>query len=189
MGSPFDYSNICKLKNGMKVLIRSLNNGDHGEFIKFIQQTPEETLQFCKVNIRDQDVAHTWLDPGNTARGIPIIALDLVTKKLVGSIYLEKGQGAALRVGEIQHVLVAPHLQGLGLGSLLLDSLITLASKEDFHWLKVEVVTELKSVTKAFESRGFKIKAFLEEYFTDFQGRMYDVALMVRPLLDHKVDF
>ena len=189
MESPFDYSNIFKLKNGMKLLIRSLNNGDHEEFAKFIQQTPEEILQFCRLNIKDQDVVSSWLDPTKAHRGIPLIALDLITKKPIGSIYLEKGQRAALRVGEIQQVLVAQHLQGLGLGSLLLDSLIYLASKENLHWLKAEVVTELKAVTKAFESRGFKIKAFLEDYFTDLQGRMYDVALMVRPLLEHKVDF
>jgi GNAT superfamily N-acetyltransferase len=189
MESPFHYNNICKLKNGMKLLIRSLNNGDHEEFAKFIQQTPEEILQFCKLNIKDQDVVSSVLDPTKGHRGIPLIALDLLTKKPIGSIYLEKGQGPELKVGEIQQVLVAQHLQGMGVGSLLLDSLIYLAHKENLHWIKAEVVTELKSVTKAFESRGFKIKAFLEDYFTDLQGRMYDVALMMRPLLEEKVDF
>jgi L-amino acid N-acyltransferase YncA len=139
--------------------------------------------------LKDQDVVNSWLDSTKAHRGIPLIALDLPTKKPIGSIYLEKGQGAALKVGEIQQVLVAQHLQGLGLGSLLLDSVIDLASKENLHWLKVEVVIELKSVIKAFKSRDFKIKAFLEEYFTDLQGRMYDVVLMARPLLEHKVDF
>jgi GNAT superfamily N-acetyltransferase len=189
MESPLNYSNICKLKNGMKLLIRTLNNGDQEEFAKFIQQTPEETLQFCKLNIKDQDVVNSLLDPTKAHRGILLIALDLVTQKPVGSIYLEKGQGPALKVGEIQQVLVAQHLQGSGLGSLLLDSLIYFASKENLHWLKAEIVTELKNVIKAFESRGFKIKTFLEDYFTDLEGRMYDVALMVRSLLEHKVDF
>jgi hypothetical protein len=124
MESPFNYSNICKLKNGMRLLIRSLNNGDHEEFAKFIQQTPEEILQFCKLNIKDQDVVDSWLDPTKAHRGIPLIALDLVTKKPIGCIYLEKGQCPALRFGEIQQVLVAEHLQGLGVGSLLLDSVI-----------------------------------------------------------------
>jgi GNAT superfamily N-acetyltransferase len=189
MQSPSNYSNICKLKNGRKLLIRSLNNGDHEEFAKFILQTPEEVLQFCKLNIKGQGLVDSLLKPVKAHRGISLIALDLATKKPIGSIYLEKGQGPALKIGEIQQILVAQDLHGLGLGSLLLDSLIYLASQENLHWLKAEVVTELKSVTKAFESRGFKIKAFLEDYFTDLQGRMHDVALMVRPLLEHKVDF
>ena len=189
MESQFQYNNICKLKNDMRLQIRSLNNGDHEEFAKFIQHTPKEILQFCKLNVKDKSVIDSLLDPTKAHKGIPLIALDLVTKKPIGSIYLEKGQGPALKIGEIQQILVAPHLQGLGLGSLMLDSLIYLASKQNLHWLKAEVVTELKSVTKAFESRGFKIKAFLEDYFTDLQGRMYDVALMVRPLLEEKVDF
>ncbi len=166
-----------------------MSNGDHEEFAKFIQQTPEEVLQFCKLNVKDQGVVNSLLNPTEAHRGIPLIALDLVTKKPIGSIYLEKGQGPALRVGEIQQVLVAEHLHGLGVGSLLLGSLIYLASKENLHWLKAEVVTELKTVTKAFESRGFKIRAFLEDYFMDLQGKMYDVVLMVRPLLEEKVDF
>jgi GNAT superfamily N-acetyltransferase len=189
MESLFGYSNICKLRNGMKVLIRSLNNGDHEEFAKFIQETPKEILQFCKLNVKDKSVINSFLDPTRAHQGIPLIALDLVTKKPIGNIYLEKGQGPALKIGEIQQILVAPHLQGLGLGSLMLDSLIYFASQENLHWLKAEVVTELKSVTKAFESRGFKIKAFLEDYFTDLQGRMYDVAFMVRSLREEKVDF
>ena len=170
-------------------MIRLLNNDDLEEFAKFIQQTPEEIFQFCKVNIKDQNVFSSLLDPSKNHRGILLIAMDLVTKKLIGSIYLEKGQGPEVKVGEIQQILVDPNLHGLGLGSLLLDSTIYLASKENLHWLKAEVVIELKNVTKAFESRGFKIKAFLEDYFTDLQGRMYDVALMVRPLLEEKVDF
>ncbi len=189
MESPFDYNNIFRLKNGVRLQIRPLNHADHEEFVKFIQQTPEEILQFCKLNIKDQDVVHSLLDPTKAHRGIALLALDLVTKKPIGSIYLEKGQGPALKVGEIQQLLVAQHLQGMGLGSLLLDTLISLASKKNLHWLKAEILTEMKSVTKAFESRGFKIKAFLEDYFTDLSGRMYDVALMVRPLLKHKVDF
>jgi ribosomal protein S18 acetylase RimI-like enzyme len=189
MESPLDYSNICKLKNGMRLLIRPMNNGDHEEFAQFTQGTPEEILQFCKLNVKDKNVIKSLLDPAKAQRGIPLIALDLVNKKPVGSIYLEKGQGPELKIGEIQQILVAQHLQGVGLGSMLLDSLIYFASRENLHWLKAEVVTELKSVTKAFESRGFKIKAFLEDYFTDLQGRMYDVVLMLRPLIEEKVDF
>ena len=189
MESLVDYSNICKLKNGLKLQIRPWKNSDEEEFTKFIQQTPEEVLQFCKLNVKDEDAVNSWLDPAKVNRSIHLIALELPTKRLIGTIYLEKGQGPALKVGEVQQIIVAQDLQGLGVGTLLLDSLISLTSKENLHWLKAEVVTELKSVTKAFESRGFKIKAFLDDYFTDLQGRMYDVALMVLPLLEEKVDF
>jgi GNAT superfamily N-acetyltransferase len=189
MESPSNYSKFCTLKNGLKLQIRTLNNGDHEGFVKFLEQTPKETLQFCQLDFRDQEVVNSWLDPAKAHQIISLVAMELDTKKPVASIYLKKGHNASLKVGEIQQVLVAQPLQGLGLGSLLLDSLIYLASKQNLHWLKAEVVTDLKTVTKAFESRGFKTKTILEDYFVDLQGKKYDVALMVRPLMAQEMDF
>lgn len=188
-GMKATYIKLSTLKNGLKLQIRPLDNNDQERLEKFLQWTPHELLQFCKQDMRNWEVINSWLDPTNGHRVISLVAIDLDTKKLVGHILLARGQHTAVKVGEIQQILVAPTLQGLGLGSQLLDSLIYLATKENLHWLKVEIVMELKHVIKAFESRGFRTRAILEDYFTDLQGRMHDVALMLRPLVEQKVDF
>jgi len=189
MESLSTYLKLSTLKNGRKLQIRPLNNNDQERLKEFLQWTPHEILQFCKQDMRNREVVNSWLDPTNGYRVISLVAVELDTKQFVGHILLTMGQNTAVKIGEIQQILVAQTLQGLGLGAQLLDSLIHLATKENLHWLKVEVVTDLKHVIKAFESRGFKTRAILEDYFTDMKGKMYDVALMLRPLVEQKVDF
>jgi ribosomal protein S18 acetylase RimI-like enzyme len=86
-------------------------------------------------------------------------------------------------VGDIHQIIVARPYQGSGLGSLMVDELISLALRERLHWLKVEIATELKNVLKAFKNKGFEIKAVLEDYFRDHKGRTHDAALMMLPLV------
>ena len=189
MESLSTYLKLSTLKNGRKLQIRPLNNNDQERLEEFLQWTPHKVLQFCKQDMRNWEVVKSWLDPTNGYRVISLVAIELDTKQFIGHILLAMGQHTAVKIGEIQQILVAQTLQGLGLGAQLLDSLIHLAIKENLHWLKVEVVTDLKHVIKVFESRGFRTRAILEDYFTDKKGKMYDVALMLRPLVKQKVDF
>ncbi len=65
----------------------------------------------------------------------------------------------------------------------MLDELIDLASGERLHWLKAEIAVDLKNIVKAFQGKGFEIRAILEDYFRDSKGATCDVALMMRPLI------
>ena len=183
------YIHLSTLKNGLKLQIRPLNSNDLERLERLLQCTPKELLQFCKQDMRNKEVFNSWLDPAKIYEDISLGAIDLHNKELIGHIFLTKGQHTAAKVGEIQQILVAQTLQGLGVGAKLLDALIYVATKENLHWLKVELVTDLKHVIKGFESRGFRTRAILENYFTDLQGRMYDVALMLCPLVEQKEDF
>lgn len=181
-----NYSKFATLKNGRRVEIRLPREEDRGGLVSFLQRTPKEDVQFCKEDIKNLRLVDCWLGNQNSRRVIFLIAMDMEDRLPVASINLSCGQHADLKVGEIQQILVDQPFQGFGLGSLLLDSLIYLASLAKLNWLKAEVVTDLKPVLKAFESRGFKSKALLEDYYVDFQGRTYDVALMMLPLQGNK---
>lgn len=177
------YHRLANPSIGNGVLIRGLNGQDREELMAFFQQAPAEDVQFCKQDIKDPKVVDYLLNPDNSLRTLSLVAVDMTTHQIVASLNLHKGQRAALHVGEIQQILVSRPLQGLGLGSLILDKLIDLAKEENLHWLKVEVVVELKNVIKALQSRGFQIKAIFDDYYIDAHGRTYDVALMTRSLL------
>ncbi|MFA5111974.1 MAG: GNAT family N-acetyltransferase [Desulfobaccales bacterium] len=183
------YHQFATLTNGRKVVIRFLNGRDRVGLIQFFQAAPKEDLQFCKEDVKNPKVLDYWLKAENAQKIMALVAEDLAGKQIVASLNLYRGQHAALNVGEIQQILVARPFQGLGLGSLILDQLIDLTTKENFHWLKVEVITELKNVIKAFQSRGFRVRATLEDYFRDLQGGTYDVVLMMRNLLKEENDF
>ncbi|MGA9754850.1 MAG: GNAT family N-acetyltransferase [Desulfobaccales bacterium] len=177
------------MTNGKTVVIRFLNGRDRDGLIKLFQQAPQEDVQFCKEDVKNSKVVDYWMNPENSHRIMALVAEDMETKQPVATLNLYRGQNAALNVGEIQQIFLARPFQGLGLGSLILNELIDLASQEKLHWLKVEVVTELKHVIKAFQSRGFKVRANFEDYFRDMKGKTYDVALMMRNFLKEEEDF
>jgi ribosomal protein S18 acetylase RimI-like enzyme len=186
-----DVETYCKfvtLTNGKEVFIRLLNGQDRAGLIKFFQQAPLEDVQFCKQDVKSPMVIDSWLNKENCHRPLTIGAVDIPTNRVVASLNLSKGQQAALKVGDIQQILVSRSFQGLGLGSIILDSLIELGLKENLHWLKVEIVTEMKDIIKAFQSKGFEIKTILDDYFIDSKGTTFDVALMLRPLIKNNYD-
>jgi len=177
------FHRLANLSIGNRVLIRGLSEPDRKELMAFFQQVPAEDVQFCKHDIKDPRVVDYLLNPDNSLRTISLVAVDLSTNQIVANLILHKGQHAALHVGEIHQILVSRPLQGLGLGSLILDKLIDLAQEENLRWLKVEVVVEMKNVIKALQSRGFQIKTIFDDYYIDAQELTYDVALMMRSLL------
>jgi len=182
------YRKFVTLSNGKEVFIRLLNGQDRSGLIKFFQQAPLEDVQFCKQDVKSPMVIDAWMNQGNGHNPLTLVALDIPTNRVVASLNLSKGQQAAKNVGDIQQFIVARPLQGLGLGSLILDGLIELAVKENLHWLKVEIVTEMKVIIKAFQSKGFEIKTILDDYFIDPKGTTFDVALMLRRLIKYDYD-
>ena len=182
------YRKLVTLSNGKEVFIRLLNGQDRDGLIKFFQQAPLEDVQFCKQDVKNPMVIDSWLNHGNCHRPLTIIAVDMPTNRVVASLNLSKGQQAVLNVGDIQQILVSRPFQGLGLGSMILDSLIELGVKENLHWLKAEIVTEMKDIIKAFQSKGFEIRTILDDYFIDLKGTTFDVALMLRPLIKNDYD-
>lgn len=182
----FFYYRLGTLINGKTVMIRHLNEQDREGLINFFHKTPLEDIQFCREDVRNPRVVDSWLNSENSNRTIALIGVDLATKQIIASLNLHKGQKAALNVGDIQQILVARPFQSLGLGSLMLEELVKSASNEKLHWLKVEVVNELKNIIKAFQSKGFEIRATLEDYFMDLKGNKYDAVLMMRQLLKNE---
>jgi ribosomal protein S18 acetylase RimI-like enzyme len=177
------YRKMVVLKNGRQLMIRMLNGQDRDNMVKFFQEAPTEDVQFCKEDVKDPKLVDDWLNWENSRRIMALVGAEVINNQILASLNLSRGRHSAANVGYIQQILVARPLQGLGLGSLMLDELIDLASGEKLHWLQAEIVVELKNILKAFQSKGFEIRAILEDYFRDPRGVTYDVALMMRPLI------
>jgi ribosomal protein S18 acetylase RimI-like enzyme len=182
------YRKIVTLSNGKEVLIRLLNGQDRSGLIKFFQQSPLEDVQFCKQDVKNPMAIDAWMNQGNGHNPLTLVALEIPTNRMVASLNMSKGQQSNRNVGEIQQILVARPFQGLGLGSQIIDVLIELAIKDNLHWLKVEIVTEMKGIIKAFQSKGFYIQTIIDDYFTDIKGTTFDVALMMRSLITKNDD-
>lgn len=189
MESYVGTNKFLNLKNGRRLKIGFLQEQMRDKLIEFFQQAPKEDVQFCKEDVKDPKVVDCWLHPENCHRIFTLVAEDLESKQIVANINLFRGKQIARLVGEIQQMLVARSFQGLGVGSQMLDEVINLAVEKNLKWLKAELLIDMKSVIKAFTSRGFEMKATLEDYATDNQEVAYDVALMLRNLSKGRVDF
>jgi L-amino acid N-acyltransferase YncA len=180
----FSYRKFVTLTNGRKVMFRFINGQDHGGLTELYSEAPPEASRLMKQDVFDPEKLNEWLDHLDYCRLIPLIAIDLEGNQPIGIALLHRGQHTARHVGEIQQVFVCRPFQGLGLGSLMLQELINLAQKDSLQWLKAEVAVEQKNAVKAFEAKGFSIKAFLEDFLIGKDGVTHNVLLLTRPVLN-----
>jgi L-amino acid N-acyltransferase YncA len=113
---------------------------------------------------------------------LPLVAVELEGNRLVGDATLHRGKHAAKHIGEVR-IFISRPFRNLGLGSMMMEELISWASKMALHWLKAEILAEHKEVIKAFREKGFEARATLDDYFIRKDGLTHDVVLMLRPVL------
>jgi RimJ/RimL family protein N-acetyltransferase len=176
------YRKFVTLSNGKRVMFRFLNDKDREGLIQLFQEAPDEDTRFLKQSVKDQKLINYWVDHINYLKVLPLVAVDLESNCLIADATLHRGKHASKHIGEIR-IFVSRGFRNLGLGSVMLDELISLALKEGLQLLKAEVLADHKKVVKAFKSKGFEIKANLDDYFIRKDGVTHDVVLMLRPVL------
>jgi len=176
------YRKFVTLQNGKRVMFRFLNDQDQEELVRLFQEAPEEDLRFLKQDVRDVKLVSSWVEHLDYQKILPLVAVNLEGNRLIADATLHRGRHAAKHIGEVR-VFVSRPYRNLGLGSLMLEELINLAKKENLHWLKAEIIADHKKVVKAFRTKGFEIRATLEDYFIRKDGVTHDVVFMLRPVV------
>ncbi len=176
------YRKFVTVKHGKRVMFRFLNEQDREELIRLFQEAPGEDLRFLKQDVKDTKLVSSWVQNLNYHRVLPLVAVDLEGNRLIADATLHRGKHAAKHLAEVR-IFVSRPFRNLGLGSLMLEELINLAKKANLHWLKAEIIADHKTVIKAFRSKGFEVRANLEDYFIRKDGVTHDVVLMLRPVL------
>jgi L-amino acid N-acyltransferase YncA len=176
------YRKFVTLQNGKRVMFRFLNEQDRDELIRLFQEAPDEDLRFLKQNVRDSKMVESWVTKLNYHKVLPLVAVDMEDNRLIADATLHRGKHAAKHIGEVR-IFVSRPFRNLGLGSLMLEELISLAKKENLYWLRAEIIADHKKVVKAFRSKGFEARATLEDYFIRKDGVTHDIVLMLRPVV------
>ncbi len=183
------YRKFVTLKNGIRVLVRFLKDGDQTEVIRFFQTAPPEDIRYLTYFSANPQHLDSFLHHIDYSENVPLVATEIDTGRIIGVAFFSRGQGATNHVGEVHCIFVARPFQKLGLGSLLLDECIYLASKMDMLCLTVKIVTELKDSIRAFRNKGFETKTTLDNYFRCRNGDLCDVMLMSLPLKPEELTF
>ncbi|MCK9376982.1 MAG: GNAT family N-acetyltransferase [Syntrophobacterales bacterium] len=176
------YRKFVTLKNGKRVMFRFLNDQDREALIQMFQEAPEEDTRFLKQDVKDLKLVNYWVDHLNYRKVLPLVAVDLDSNRLTADATLHRGKHAAKHIGEIRIFVSRPY-RNLGLGSLMLEEILSLALQENLMWVKAEILAEHKKVIKAFRAKGFEQKAILDDYFIRKDGVFHDVVLMIRPVV------
>jgi RimJ/RimL family protein N-acetyltransferase len=176
------YRKFVTLKNGQRVMFRFLNAQDRENLMKLFIEAPEEDTRFLKQNVKDSKLIDYWIDHINYQKVLPLVALNMEDNMIIADATLHRGKHASKHIGEIRIFVSRPY-RNQGLGSIMLDELINLAKLENLQILKAEVLVEHKGVLKAFKSKGFDLKAILDDFFLRKDGMTHDVALLTRPVV------
>lgn len=176
------YRKFITLRNGKRVMFRFLSDQDREGLIQLFQEAPEEDTRFLKQDVKDLKTVNYWLDHINYRKVLPLVAVSLEDNRIIGDATLHRGKHAAKHIGEVR-IFVSRSYRNLGLGSLMLEELLSLAMQENLVWLRAEILADHKKVIKAFRAKGFEQKAILDDYFLRKDGVTHDVVLMLRPVM------
>lgn len=176
------YRKFITLKNGKRVMFRFLNDQDREGLIQLFQEAPDEDTRFLKQNVKDQKIINYWVDNIDYRKVLPLVAVDMESNRLIADATLHRGKHSSKHIGEVR-IFVSRGFRNLGLGSMMLEEIISLSLKENLVWLKAEVLADHKKVIKAFRAKGFETRATLDDYFIRKDGVTHDVVLMMRPVM------
>ncbi len=176
------YRKFATLKNGKRVMFRFLNEQDREALIQMFHEAPEEDVRFLKQDVKDLKMVNYWIDHLNYRKVLPLVAVELENNRIIADATLHRGKHAAKHIGEVR-IFVGRAFRNLGLGSLMLEEILSLALQENLMWVKAEILADHKKVIKAFRAKGFEQKCALDDYFVRKDGVTHDVVLMIRPVV------
>ncbi len=180
------YPKSLILRDGSKVELRLLNEGDKLSLMRFFEGIPEDERYYLKENVTSPEVIKEWVSHVDINRVFPIVAI--VDGEIVADGTLHRSRTMARRhVGELR-VIVAPEYRERGLGRRLIRELLDIAAGLGLRKATFELVSERQEAAiMAAMSLGFREVATLKEEVRDFWGNYQDVARLDLPLKNHEL--
>jgi RimJ/RimL family protein N-acetyltransferase len=170
------------LKNGKKVVIRSLTLKDLDKLLEFYRTLPPEDRKYLRVDVTDRNVvAHRikLIEEGNVIR---IIALD--KNKIVADGALElSGEEWRRHQGEIR-VIVSRRYRRHGLGTVMMRELYFLAAEKNVEKVVAKMMRPQTAARNICHKLGFKEELLLPDYVRDMSGKPQDLIIMTCHLQD-----
>ena len=111
---------------------------------------------------------------------MPLVALH--EDRIVGAASLRFSLSAWTRHQGQVNLSTDPQYRAKGLGTLLIQNLMDLATQLGLEQLTAEIPTELTKAFYLFEKLGFEKAAVLPGFVMDAEGRESDIVLMIKAL-------
>jgi L-amino acid N-acyltransferase YncA len=173
---------IETLKDGKKVIIRSLRSEDLDKLMAFYRSLPIEDRRYLRVDVTDKKVVAERIKTAERDKIFRIIAL--YQDRIVGDGALElSGEEWRRHQGELR-VIVARAFRRRGLGLVMMRELYFLAAARDVKKLVAKMMRPQKSARAICLRLGFREELLIPDYVEDLSGKSQDLVIMTCDLND-----
>lgn len=181
------HSYPCSLRlSDLEVGLRLMTADDEEKVLAFSRSLPEHDLLFLPVDLTQREAVRAWIQDIESGRTVTVLAE--VDGELAGYCSLQRSELLWIRhLGEIR-LLIASKYRGQGLGSELAHQVFELARATDLHKLMVNMMSTQRDAQALFHRLGFIPEAMLNDWVIDRAGRMHDLIVMSREVVDVELE-
>jgi L-amino acid N-acyltransferase YncA len=173
---------IETLKDGKKVVIRTLAMRDLEKLMAFYRSLPLEDRKYLRVDVTDKTVVTERIRLADEGHVFRIVAL--ANDKIVGDGALElSGEKWRKHQGEIR-VIVSRSFRRKGLGLILMRELYFLAAAKNVEKVVAKMMRPQKSARAICLRLGFREEHLIPDYVKDLSGKSQDLIIMTCDLKD-----
>jgi L-amino acid N-acyltransferase YncA len=170
------------LKDGTKVVIRSLTIDDLDKLMNFYNSLPLEDRQYLRIDVTNRSVVEKRIKAiaaGDVAR---IVALH--DDKIIadGALELTREEWRKHQ-GELR-VIIARDFQRKGLGMLMVRELYFLAVEKNVELAVVKMMRPQVGAQRIFRKLGFMEEHLFPDYVVDGAGKRQDLIVMTCNIKD-----
>jgi len=162
--------------DGRTIEIRAFGRDDVVAVGAFAAALPPHDLLFLSRDIQHARVIEAWAQSIADGDIESLIALDGGTVIATTAIVRDR-LGWSPHVAEIR-LLVAPEMRGHGLGRLLLDGTLALATERGATKVIARMTPDQRGAIALFEETGFRGEAMLRDHVRDRDGNTFDLAIL-----------
>ena len=177
---PHRYPQEATLRDGRRVLLRPFAEKDVDALYDFFHRMPTEYRRFAWDNLDNRSLIEAWGRDIDYGKVFPLIAFD--GHQIVADATLHIRKGGPLRlVGRIKWML-DPAYRGVGLGTMLVNHLVTIARERGMRHVSSMLISDLEAdAVQTLTGLGFT--AYVTPgYGTDPDGNQHDMTKLVLKL-------
>jgi GNAT superfamily N-acetyltransferase len=177
---PHRYPQEAALRDGRRVLLRPFAERDAEALYQFFTHLPNDKRRFAWDRIDDRHVIEDWAQNLDYSKAFPLLAVS-GTRIVADATLHRRRYGPLKRVGRIKW-LIDPEFRQVGLGTLLVNHLISIAKENGLRHLSCMLISDLEAeAIEVLEHLGFE-KRVIPGYGTDPDGGAHDMTHLVLKL-------
>ena len=175
------YPKTVRLQTGTTVTLRPMVKEDADKLYAFLARVPREDRLFLRDDVSKRDVIDAWAGELDYDKVFPLLAE--IGSNIVGDASLHRRKaGWTSHVGKVR-IVIDKDYRGKGLGTALLEEVISFAKRAGLELLVAEVMAGQTAALAALKSLGFEKEAILYSHVRDQDGKAHNLVVMIRNLL------